>query len=115
MTDFLKAIQNERERQNKLGYTPENDLRYTAHQLARASAAYTLAAYDRMGSYILGRKEGGGYGLPGQPSPVWPWGAELFKPHPNNRLRELVKAGALLYAEYERVSGCFDRSTEEDL
>ena len=34
---------------------------------------------------------------------VWPWGKGLFKPTPDNRIRELVKAGALIVAEIERL------------
>lgn len=33
----------------------------------------------------------------------WPWEAEAFKPTPDDRVRELVKAGALIAAEIDRL------------
>jgi hypothetical protein len=33
----------------------------------------------------------------------WPWFQERWKPTPDNRIRELVKAGALIAAEIDRM------------
>lgn len=33
----------------------------------------------------------------------WPWGMKWWKPSPKNRVRELVKAGALIAAEIDRL------------
>lgn len=33
----------------------------------------------------------------------WPWSGDDFKPTPNDRVRELVKAGALIAAEIDRL------------
>ncbi len=34
---------------------------------------------------------------------MWPWDAKWWKPSPNDRVRELVKAGALIAAEIDRL------------
>lgn len=34
---------------------------------------------------------------------IWPWADCFWKPSPGNRIRELVKAGALIVAEIERL------------
>jgi hypothetical protein len=33
----------------------------------------------------------------------WPWDLNSWKPSPDNRIKELVKAGALVVAEIERL------------
>jgi hypothetical protein len=33
----------------------------------------------------------------------WPWTQRTFKPTPHDRIRELVKAGALIAAEIDRL------------
>lgn len=73
------------------GCKPEHDDGYIHGELARAAAAYALPeeARDRYNAARL-------------PS-VWPWGSASWKPSPDDRLREIVKAGALLLAEAERL------------
>lgn len=53
---------------------------------------------------------GASYALPQRLRPVlgrvptsWPWDSEWWKPTPDNRVRELVKAGALIAAEIDRI------------
>jgi len=41
-------------------------------------------------------------GQPGVPT-MWPWHQGWWKPSPNDRIRELVKAGALIAAEIDRL------------
>lgn len=91
----------ERQRQIKAeGYTFEHDDAHTDGQLAKAAAAYALAAdtaiYEEdkrrpvwSGSYIS------------VVSDYWPWNWALWKP--TTKRRDLVKAAALLIAEIERV------------
>lgn len=68
----------ERERQKaRLGWTPEHDDTHTDNSISRAAAAYALD-----NSYI------------------WPWNGG-FKPEGHRR--NLVKAGALILAEIERL------------
>lgn len=90
----LHLFAEERSRQvNAEGFNPEADDRYLAGELARAAAAYALPGPWRHKSAAHGHVA---------PS-TWPWPPEWFKPTPNDRLREVLKAGALLLAEAERL------------
>jgi hypothetical protein len=86
-------IAQERARQvQKEGWTPEHDAGHSADQLARAAAFYALP--DEFREFgIWGRSLG---------SRVWPW---PNAPKPGARIRELTKAGALIAAEIDRLSG----------
>ena len=49
------------------------------------------------------------YALPdeqrrGDPPIWWPWASSYWKPTPDDRIRELVKAGALIAAEIDRLN-----------
>jgi hypothetical protein len=33
----------------------------------------------------------------------WPWNFKWWKPHPDNRIRDFEKAGALIAAEIDRL------------
>lgn len=87
-SDGARAVADERRRQmTKLGWTPEEDDKWTSGQLASAAIAYLLcvpvgraAAFD-------------------DPKKYWPWGY-TFKPETD--LRNLEKAGALIAAEIDR-------------
>ena len=99
-TNFaLSIIGEERDRQvNRLGWTPEHDDEHTNGELVRAAACYALppASYVRSGHI-------------GKPS-LWPWDMAWWKPTPEDRITELVKAGALIVAELERLDrgGAYD-------
>jgi hypothetical protein len=45
------------------------------------------------------------YAIPPSPARLqfWPWDLTYWKPTPDNRIRELVKAGALICAEIDRL------------
>lgn len=63
-------------------------------QMATAAACYVLPFRRRM--------------MPVKPGlnlfcQLWPWDNEWWKPTPDNRVRELVKAGALIAAEIDRL------------
>jgi hypothetical protein len=84
-------IAEERKRQiEKEQWTFEHDdIVNDDFQLAQAAECYL----DR---YLWGRSED----LPH----YWPWDRRWWKPDPNpNRLRDLVKAGALIAAEIDRI------------
>ena len=85
-----KAAQDvlaERRRQVEAeGWTPEHDDEHDQHMLATAGACYAL--------YWMNES--------GKPLPIWPWQASWWKPSADPR-RNLVKAGALLLAEIERI------------
>lgn len=79
------------ERQRQLqeeGWSKEHDSKYQNQELAAAAAAY--ATPETLRSY-------GPDGLP----PTWPWAEEWWKPEPQDRIRELVKAGALIAAQID--------------
>ncbi|EPJ7090391.1 hypothetical protein NK529_004854 [Citrobacter amalonaticus] len=86
---FNPAIMNviaERHRQMIAeGWTPENDDKYGKSQLLWASSCYVLNVIQPF------------YRVPMD----WPWESSWWKP--TNPRRDLVKAGALILAEIERI------------
>lgn len=83
----VELIAAERERQIKEeGWTPEHDAQHTNGELAKAAVCYALP--DRLPEVI---------------PLVWPWREEWFKAVPDDRIRELSKAGALIAAEIDRL------------
>jgi hypothetical protein len=91
MKTGVELIADERARQISVeGWTPEHDDKHDKEELTAAACCYAmppdvLAALSEM----LGR--------------LWPWDVEWFKPTPHNRVRDLVKAGALIAAEIDRL------------
>ena len=89
----IESIAAERQRQIKVeGWTPEHDDEHDKGQLAEAAACYADASADPEGSDVPF------YSLTGH----WPWGSEWWKPSKDRR-RMLVKAGALVAAEIDRL------------
>lgn len=83
----------ERKRQIEVeGWTPEHDAQHDAGQLAEAAACYAIASADPEGSATPLESLSG----------PWPWDREWWKPSDDPR-RNLVKAGALILAEIERM------------
>lgn len=87
----------ERVRQvQKEGWTEDHDDQHDRGELAKAGACYALFSagankeieIDGPGSYRV-------------PAHHWPWDPEWWKP--SDRRRNLVKAGALILAEIERL------------
>jgi len=86
----IEDIYAERRRQiDSEGWTPEHDDDHNAGELARAAACYAV------GGRIA---ESVGVGIARW---IWPWTNDWWKP--DTRRRELVKAGALIVAEIERL------------
>lgn len=85
-TTGAEQIAAERQRQiDGEGYTVAHDAHHgDMGALPRAAAAYAL---------------NGILFLPG----LWPWDDQFWKPVPADRVRELVKAGALIAAEIDRL------------
>lgn len=89
-------VQAERRRQiTAEGWTPEHDDKHNGGELADAAACYALWA--------------GGIN-PGNWREFWPWAPEWLK-HSEPR-RMLVKAGALILAEIERLDRAAERGKE---
>jgi hypothetical protein len=90
-----QLIALERERQLKIeGFGPEHDAMHTDHDLARAAESYlvTVTSPD---------EEAAETGKP-RPAHDWPWGKKEWKPSADPILK-LVKAGALIAAEIDRL------------
>ena len=84
-------IAAERRRQIEAeGWTPEHDAEHWDDDLARAAVCYALPSSERP----LHRED---------PPRPWPWLRSAWKPCPDDRVRELVKAGALIAAEIDRL------------
>lgn len=91
----IDEIAAERRRQIEAeGWTPEHDDQHDDGELAIASACYATAA-----SWPDKSRASDGL-LSGKP-PFWPWDACWWKP--TSRRRDLIKAGALIVAEIERL------------
>lgn len=98
MADLSKAAQDilaERQRQiDQEGWTPAHDDAHRHGEMARAANCY---------SWIAAQSEGIRTAFRLSTPPTWPadWSPEWWKP--TDRRRDLVKAGALILAEIERL------------
>ncbi|MDP3407255.1 hypothetical protein [Bosea sp. (in: a-proteobacteria)] len=89
----IRDIAAERLRQIEAeGWSPDHDDRHFKGELARAAASYVLPARHREGGFADGVNI---------IKLLWPWGWDWWKP--TSRRRDLVKAGALIVAEIERL------------
>lgn len=95
MKSGIELIAEERKRQIEVeGWKPEHDdVVNNCNQLADAAACYAMSedarAIETFDDRVL--------------NCVWPWQKEWWKPTPDNRIRELQKAGALIAAEIDRL------------
>lgn len=102
MKTGIALIADERQRQiMSEGYFSEHDDQYTRQELAIAAGCYIVSAeachYSKNNLTFSG-----GY-RPGEGVPInWPWDAEYWKPT-GDPVRDLVKAGALIAAEIDRL------------
>lgn len=98
--DGVEQISEERYRQVlKEGWTPEHDDEHTENQLANAAATYAMDAdcRDALMHLVYDCEM---LGIP----PTWPWDEKYYKPTPDDRIKELRKAGALIAAEIDRLN-----------
>src|ERR1017187_425983 len=92
MTKAADDVLTERGRQQSVeGWTQSHDDLHTTGDLAKAAACYAIAASWPDSN----RRSEGALPL------GWPWEPEWFKP--TTRRHDLVKAGALILAEIERL------------
>jgi hypothetical protein len=90
--DGVALIASERRRQVEAeGWTPEHDDEHTGEGLAAAAACY--ARPPKLRPFAVREC--------GQTPLIWPWEPKWWKP--GDRVRELVKAGALIAAEIDRL------------
>ena len=104
--DGVGLIAAERKRQVEAeGWTPEHDDDHSDGSLAVAAACYATQA--NQGLYENGMKARDAM------LTYWPWDWGWWKPTPDNRIRELVKAGALIAAEIDRLQRAAMRGTAQ--
>lgn len=101
----IDLIAAERERQTaKEGWTPEHDDTHDGGEIAEAAACYALPEPDRDYEQRYYKRDATFSHSRNLSVPLgWPWDDEDWKPTPDDRVRELVKAGALIAAEIDRL------------
>lgn len=98
----VEMIAAERQRQVDVeGYTADVD-RFQTAALAAAGACYATPA----GLRETKRSDSA---IPR----LWPWGAAFWRPTPDDRVRELVKAGALIAAAIDSLLPATPATTED--
>jgi hypothetical protein len=90
MIAFERARQIEEE-----GWTAMHDDQHDRGELAQAAACYAVPGGYR--EIAVGQYEEYLWQV------LWPWDGRFFAPRPDDRIRELVKAGALIAAEIDRL------------
>lgn len=102
-TQAARDVLAERRRQvSAEGWTPEHDDAHTKGEIAHAAAAYIDHSVRFRDAHDLGVNY-----QTKAPNTLWPWNWHWWKP--KNPRRDLVRAGALILAEIERL----DRSSGE--
>ena len=104
MKTGIELIAEERKRQiEKEGWTEEyDDVTHKDGQLGDAAACYAMTLMSRFSGHFED-VETVNHEVTTTFDRVWPWENNWFKPTPENRIHELVKAGALIVAEIERL------------
>lgn len=109
MKKGAELIADERKRQIEVeGWSAEHDAQYTHNELINAAMCYLQPesdrVYDRMRliSCMSEYKDKDMNDMTIPPS-LWPWDERWWKPTPENRIKELVKTGALIAAEIDRI------------
>lgn len=88
----IELIAIERERQIiEEGFSIGADQKYENEELAFAAACYSAPTDFKL------------YRMKNKVPLYWPWPDKWWKPSPDDRVRELVKAGALIAAEIDRL------------
>ena len=95
----IELITAERQRQIEVeGRTAEHDRQHKNGELALVAACYAIPGDRR--SWVSGVISKGRADLIVK---LFPWALTWFKPTPDDRIRELTKAGALIAAEIDRL------------
>jgi hypothetical protein len=95
MKTGVELIAAERERQmSHEGWTPEHDDKHTDFELSKAADSYLCA--------VISPDEEGDENGKSRPAWDWPWDKDWWKPS-DDPVRNLVKAGALIAAEIDRL------------
>lgn len=100
MKTGVELIAEERQRQLDVeGWTVAHDDEHADESIASAAACYAMPYHSRK-LYQSRHVKYGWYPR------WWPatWDLSWWKPSPDNRIKELVKAGALIAAEIDRLT-----------
>lgn len=102
MKTGIEQITNERQRQiTEKGWTSSHDATHEGGELARAAACYAETAAALAAGASL--KEVADIPIDElSEGPHWPWEEEAWKPS-SDPVKNLVKAGALIAAEIDRL------------
>lgn len=93
----IELIAQERAEQiEKHGYSLQNDVEYQDEFLAMAAVCYAIPASKQ-------EIPDQGTGTVDVIENLWPFEPQYFKPTPDDRIKELAKAGALIAAEIDRL------------
>lgn len=95
----IDLIVRERVRQIAIkGFSNAHDDQFINDELAQVAACYTLPEKNRQAT-----------------SGLWPgnWNTSKWKPSPDHRIAELVRAGSLIVAEIDRLQRCRKKANEK--
>ena len=96
----IELIAEERRRQiEEEGWTSEHDMHYTHGELASAAVCYTMTENERKHMVEITVTEEDG--TVKQCPVIWPWEPRWWKPA--DRKKDLIRAGALIAAELDRL------------
>lgn len=96
----IELISKERIRQvEEEGWSPKHDATHPDMTLAIASASYILDIASKSKDW----SEGWRNRFLDASESIWPFDEEWFKPTHDDPIRQLVKAGALIAAEIDRL------------
>jgi hypothetical protein len=102
----IERIASERKRQiEEEGWTAGHDDKYENDAMAMAAVCYILPERVRENPFGLSMT---------LRQILWPWDKDWWKPTPDNRIRELEKAGALIAAEIDRLLRA-EKKAKDDL
>jgi len=90
MTERMRQIEKE-------GFDGKHDDLLNENNLSRAAVCYAIPELYRDLQVKVGETRIPMFDF------FWPWNLVWWKPSPNNRIRELEKAGALIAAEIDRL------------
>lgn len=92
MKDGAQRILEERKRQiRREGFTEQHDdQEHHKRELLTAALCYAQNVYNKRPASKF---------VPG----AWPWDVDEYKPTPDDPVKQLVKAGALIAAEIDRL------------
>jgi len=114
MTTAAEDVLAERKRQVEAeGWTPEHDDAHTDCSLILAAITYAKgSATDTPDRSVM--DQFGASGTPYEVHSLWPisWAKDWFKP--KSRRSDLVKAGALILAEIDRLDRIANRGSSHD-